>query len=62
MELVELVSDVSFANNKDRRSSAGYICQVYRGLVDWKATKQPTVTISTTKAELLGLLDATRSL
>jgi hypothetical protein len=62
MESVELASDASFADNKDRRSSAGYICQVYGGPVDWKATKQPTVTTSTTEAELLGLSDAARSL
>lgn len=28
---------------------------VYSGPVDWKASKQPTVTTSTTEAELLGL-------
>jgi hypothetical protein len=62
MESIELASDASFADNQDRRSSAGYICQVYGGPVDWKATKQPTVTTSTTEAELLGLSDAARSL
>ncbi|KAJ5256521.1 hypothetical protein N7478_012625 [Penicillium angulare] len=62
MESVEIASDASFADNQDRRSSAGYICQVYGGPVDWKATKQPTVTTSTTEAELLGLSDAARSL
>lgn len=62
IESVELASDASFADNQDRRSSAGYICQVYGGPVDWKATKQPTVTTSTTEAELLGLSDAGRSL
>lgn len=49
MESIELASDASFVDNQDRRSSAGYICQVYGGLVDWKATKQPTVTTSTTE-------------
>jgi hypothetical protein len=62
MESVELASDSSFADNADRRSSAGYICQAYGGPVDWKATKQPTVTTSTTEAELLGMSDAARSL
>ena len=62
MESVELASDASFADNPDQRSSAGYICQAYGGPVDWKATKQPTVTTSTTEAELLGLSDAARSL
>lgn len=62
MESFELASDASFADNLDRRSSAGYICQVYGGPVDWKASKQPTVTTSTTEAELLGMSDAARSL
>jgi hypothetical protein len=62
MESFELASDASFADNQDRRSSAGYICQVYGGPVDWKASKQPTVTTSTTEAELLGMSDAARSL
>jgi hypothetical protein len=62
MESIELASDASFADNQDRRSSAGYICQAYGGPVDWKATKQRTVTTSTTEAELLGLSDAARSL
>lgn len=62
MESIEFASDASFADNKDRKSSAGYICQVYGGPVDWKATKQPTVTTSTTEAELLAMSDAGRSL
>ena len=62
MESIEFASDASYGDNIDRKSSAGYICQVYGGPVDWKASKQPTVTTSTTEAELLGLSDAARSL
>lgn len=62
MESIELASDVSFADNPNRRSSADYICQAYSSPVDWKATKQPTVTTSTTEADLLGLSDAGRTL
>jgi hypothetical protein len=47
MEPFELASNASFADYQDRQSSAGYICQVYGGPVDWKATKQPTVTLLT---------------
>ncbi|KAJ5748146.1 uncharacterized protein N7511_009842 [Penicillium nucicola] len=62
IDSVQLASDASYADHKDRRSSAGYICQVYGGPVDWKATKQRTVTTSTTEAELLGLSEAGKHL
>ncbi|KAJ5290653.1 uncharacterized protein N7443_010906 [Penicillium atrosanguineum] len=62
LESVRLASDASYGDHEDRKSSAGYICQVYGGPVDWKATKQRTVTTSTTEAELLGLSDAGKHL
>ena len=62
IDSVQLASDASYGDHTDRRSSAGYICQVYGGPVDWKATKQPTITTSTTEAELLGLSEAGKHL
>ncbi|KAJ5314846.1 uncharacterized protein N7443_001730 [Penicillium atrosanguineum] len=62
LESVRLASDASYGDHEDRKSSAGYIYQVYGGPVDWKATKQRTVTTSTTEAELLGLSDAGKHL
>jgi hypothetical protein len=62
MDSVQLASDASYGDHADRKSSAGYICQVYGGPVDWKATKQRTVTTSTTEAELLGLSEAGKHL
>lgn len=59
---IEFSSDASFGDNVGRKSSAGYICQMYGGPIDWKASKQSTVTTSTTEAELLALSDAARSL
>jgi hypothetical protein len=58
MDSVQFASDASYGDHPNRRSSAGYICQAYGGPVDWKASKQPTVTTSTTEAELLGLSEA----
>ncbi|KOS37314.1 hypothetical protein ACN38_g11899 [Penicillium nordicum] len=55
---VEFASDASFGDNKDRKSSEGYICKLYGGPIDWKASKQKTVTTSTTEAELLALAEA----
>ena len=52
---VEMFVDASFADNVDRKSSQGLLIKMYGGAVDWKATKQKTVTTSTTEAELLAL-------
>jgi hypothetical protein len=49
-------SDAAFADNEStRRSSDGYLFQLYRGAIDWRAAKQKTVTTSSTEAELLAL-------
>jgi hypothetical protein len=55
---IEFATDALFGDNPDRRSSEGYICKLYGGLIDWKASKQKTVTTSTTEAELLAILEA----
>lgn len=49
-------SDASFADNPDTRcSSNGFCFQLFGGMIHWKATKQKTVTTSSTEAELLAL-------
>ena len=54
-------SDASYADDPDtRRSTQGYVFTLYKGPIDWKATKQRTVTTSTTEAELLALTLAGR--
>ena len=53
---LEVASDASFADNtEDRKSSQGYTIRLFGGLIAWKASKQDTVTTSTTEAELLAL-------
>jgi hypothetical protein len=59
---VQFMSDASYGDNHDRKSSAGYICMIFGGPVDWKASKQKTITTSTTEAELLALSEAGKSL
>jgi hypothetical protein len=54
-------SDASFGDHHDRKSSEGYLCKLFGGAVDWKASKQRTVTTSTTEAELLALSEASKS-
>lgn len=54
-------TDAAFADNsQDRRSSDGYVFTLYGGPIDWKASKQKTVTTSSTEAELLALSNATK--
>lgn len=56
IRVLEVASDASFADdNETRRSSQGYLFTLFGGPVMWKATRQPTVTTSSTEAELLAL-------
>jgi hypothetical protein len=51
-------SDAAFADHPERRSSQGYLFNLYGLPIDWKATVQRSVTKSTTEAELLALSHA----
>ena len=56
-----IASDASFADNTlDRKSSQAYAIRLFGGLIMWSATKQDTVTTSTTEAELLALTQAAK--
>jgi hypothetical protein len=56
-----VASDASFADNSvDRKSSQGYAISLFGGLIAWRASKQTTVTTSTTEAELLALAQAAK--
>jgi hypothetical protein len=56
-----VASDASFADNSiDRKSSQGYVMRLFGGLISWRASKQDTVTTSTTEAELLALSQAAK--
>lgn len=59
-ESVIFATDAAFADNRDRKSSEGYVMKMFGGVVDWKACKQKTVTTSTTEAELLSLSNGAR--
>jgi hypothetical protein len=51
-----IASDASFGDHiETRRSSHGYTIALFGGLIDWKAARLPTVSTSTTEAELLGV-------
>ncbi|EXU94526.1 reverse transcriptase domain protein [Metarhizium robertsii] len=56
-------SDASFADNTDdRKSSQGYVLKLYGGPIAWKASKQTTVTTSSTEAELLAASEAAKEM
>jgi hypothetical protein len=56
-------SDASFANDQEtRKSSQGYVFQLFGGPIDWKANKQRTVTTSSTEAEFLSLSTTAKQL
>ncbi len=47
-------------NTLDRKSFQGYIMKLFGGEVAWRANKQDTVTSSSTKAELLAILETAK--
>lgn len=54
-------SGASFADDPETRySSSGFCIQLFNGMIHWKATKQKTVTTSSTEAELLALTVAAK--
>ena len=56
-----VASNASFANNTlDQKSSQTYIIKLFSRLIGWRASKQTTVTTSTTEAELLALAQAAK--
>ena len=61
--LFQASSDASYADDKEtRRSTEGYLFLLFGGPIDWRSTKQTTVTTSTTEAELLSLSHAATQL
>ncbi len=58
---MEVFMDASFADDStDRKSSQGYMITLYGTLIAWRASKQPTVIISSTEAELFALTEASK--
>lgn len=57
--LLEAYSDADWANDiTDRRSVSGAVFKVFGATVSWFARKQPTVSLSSTEAELIALCAA----
>jgi hypothetical protein len=60
--IIMTASDAVFADNHDMKSTGGYLCLLYGGLIEWKSWKQRTVLMSTTEAEYISAIEATKSL
>lgn len=61
-QVFEAMADASYGNYPDRKSGEGYVFRLFGGLIDWASRKQSTVTTSTTEAELLSLLHASKEM
>jgi hypothetical protein len=56
-------SDAAYADNVPfRHSTEGYLFSLFGGPIDWKSTKQKTVTTSSTEAELLAMTHTAKEL
>ena len=56
-------SNSNFADDLQTQfSSQGYTFKLFRGFIDWKANKQKTMTLSSTKAELLAVSQAAKEI
>ena len=61
-EVFLCVSDAAYGDLTGWKSSQGYLCKLFGIAIDWQASKQHTVIISTTEAELLAISEAGKSI
>ena len=57
---LKLYCDADWADGEDRKSISAYIAILAGGAVSWRAKKQATVATSSTEAEYMALLEATK--
>lgn len=55
-------SDAAYGDHLERHSSEGYLATLYDGLIDWRASKKKTITMSSTEAEFLAISEAGKTL
>ena len=54
--------DSAHADNKDKRSTGGYVCLLYGSLISWQSKVQKVVALSSTEAEYTAATEAGREL
>ncbi|XP_038974968.1 secreted RxLR effector protein 161-like [Phoenix dactylifera] len=53
--------DANFAGDLDtRRSTTGYVFNIFSGPISWRSTLQPITALSTTEAEYIGITEAVK--
>src|SRR5205814_3443060 len=57
---LELYCDADWADGENRKSISAYIVMLAGGAVSWRAKKQVTIASSSTEAEYMALLKATK--
>ena len=58
---LEGYADANYAgNSEDRKSTSGYIFQVFGNTISWNTKKQSTISLSSTEAELIALTHASK--
>lgn len=55
---IQTFSDADFASDETRRSTTGIVCIVNDSPIVWKSQRQPTISVSTTEAELVAACHA----
>ena len=55
-------SNASYSDNPDRKSSFSFCFQLYRGPIQYKASKQRTITIFSTEVKLLAVSTTVKEL
>lgn len=58
----EAVSDASYADRDHRRSTEAFVMKLFGGPIDWRSNRQPTVTLSSTEAELYAITHAAKDI
>lgn len=61
-ESLEALSDASFRDCEDSKSTGGYIIKLFGDVITWRSHKQSIVTTSTCQAEYLAMSDACQEL
>lgn len=61
-EVLVSYADANWATDRDRKSTSGYIIEVYGAVVHWTTRKQTSVALSSTEAEYVALATAATEL
>uniref|UniRef100_A0A146LH62 Retrovirus-related Pol polyprotein from transposon TNT 1-94 n=3 Tax=Lygus hesperus TaxID=30085 RepID=A0A146LH62_LYGHE len=60
LKLTGFVDSDWAGNPRDRKSTTGYAFELGGGLISWESKKQPTVALSSTEAEYMGLTEGSK--